>query len=330
MGAENHLDDKEPFGSFNRKVLTEDTPGREYAITGSPVKTDQIPGEEKPTIDRVEFDFSQFENNIETSNLEEEEIEGNAKGELSQTEYNKELGDPDEVALNKKVQAKLAKGQAKNIAGIYVMILKAAWKWIGKYREDKLQIMHIRGEIDINIIIRDHPFIQHIREMNNEVDEWELDGDAIEAIVDALEIYLISQNIQNSPGMNLAMAMGVPAIEMLAKAWGHKREMKSLVQAVSEMHQNNKTTARKQQIEISKANSLQELLAEERAKNQELINASEKIKEVSQQVAQRVAPKRTPSKPKTENPFKPKKHDTPVVASDESMSPKKPKDDTAK
>ncbi len=330
MGAENHLDDKEPFGSFNRKVLTEDTPGREYAITGSPIKTDPIQGEEKPTIDRVEFDFSQFENNIETSYLEEEEDQGNAKGEQSQTDYNKELGDPDEVALNKKVQAKLAKGQAKNIAGIYVMILKAAWKWIGKYREDKLQIMHIRGEIDINIIIREHPFIQHIREMNNEVDEWELDGDAIEAIVDALEIYLISQNIQTSPGMNLAMAMGVPAIEMLAKAWGHKREMKSLVQAVSEMHQNNKTTARKQQIEISKANSLQEQLAEERAKNQELINASEKLNDVSQQDTQRIAPKRTQTKPKAENPFKPKKHSTPVVASDESMSPKKTKDDTAK
>lgn len=325
------IDDKNPFGgTFDRKPLQEDTPQRDYALSGSPVKT------EKPAdtveIERVEFDYSQFDQQIQSAAIDEEEDNNEiGSGEQTQTQYNADLDDPDEVALNKKVQAKLAKSQAKNIAGIYLMILKAAWRWLGKYREDKLHIMHIRGEIDVNIIIRDHPFIETIRNMNAEVDEWELDSDSIEAIVDALEIYLVSQNIQTSPGMNLAMAMGVPAIEMLSKAWANKREIKSMVAAVSEMHLQNKKALKQQQglqqSQQQKIIELEKTLEAERLRNEKLMNpslgANIETTTTEKPTNQRQTTRRSKNTgPKKENPFPKPKHNSPVVQSDEKLNKK--------
>jgi hypothetical protein len=238
MGAENNqieevIDGQHPFGKitdFSKSILEEETVDREYAKTGSPIQSTEKKDSE---IERVDFDYSQFNQINHSETEEDEDVE---EMEQSQTDFNGDL-DPEEVKLNKKVQAKIAKSQSKNIVGFYVMLLRACWKWLGKTDENKLQVMHIRNEIDINKIINNHPLIYHIKQMNNEVDEWEMDEDQIEAIEEALEIFMISKNIQTSPGVNLAIAMGVPAIEMIGRALNQKRQMKNLISAVSELHQ---------------------------------------------------------------------------------------------
>jgi hypothetical protein len=291
MAEQDQLDDKHPFGKFTKPILAENTPNRGYATTGSPIQEEEAQAE-KETIERVEFDYdSAFET---MHNKEEDDDDDDDSGEVTQTQHNAGLDD-DEVKLNKKVQAKIAKSQSQNIVGFYVMILRACWRWLGKYDEQKLNVMHIRGEIDIHKTINNHPLIYHIKQLNAEVDEWEIDEDQQEAIQEALEIYMISKNIQTSPGMNLAMAMGVPAIEMLGRAIGQKRQINNLIASVSEMHQaeKKKQTILQRNAEAEQ-NSLRMQLEQEQARNKELMQSAEVVKKEPQPTT-RTARKDKPS-----------------------------------
>lgn len=298
--SEKESKDLNPFGNnFEKKILSEDTPDREYAQTGSPIKIEK----ETVPIERVEFDYSKFDTIAQQTAMEDdyEEEEEDLTSEKSQTQHNRELEDPDEIALNKKVQAKIAKSQAKNVVGVYVMLLRAAWKWLGKYSEDKLTAMHIRGEIDMNFVIQQHPLIQHIKQLNSEVDEWDLDEDQVEVIEEAMEIYMVSKNIQTSPGMNLGLAMTVPAIEMLGRAFAQKRRVKSLISSVAEIHQNQVAQSkRKTEIEQNRINQLTSELEESRLKNEELMNASANLVEKPKPSKEALTPsstsKETPTK----------------------------------
>lgn len=294
MGNEINDDDK-PFGnSFAKPLLEEETVSREYARTGSPIKTDSKEVEQ-PVIDRVEFNFDQFEQLAETQAAAaqaaaEDEDEEDAS-EISQTEHNDGL-DPSEVALNKKVQAKIAKSQSKNIVGMYVMLLRAIWKWIGKVDEQKLTMMHAKRQIDINAIIQNHPLIYHIKQMNEDVDSWEIDEDQEEAIEEALEIYMVSKNIQTSPGMNLAMAMGVPAVEMIGRALSHKKSIKTLISSVQEMQ---KQAMKRESTSFNSQNNqikdLQDQLEQERESNRN----KQLMETIVTEKSEKVAPPKTPT-----------------------------------
>lgn len=281
------INDKEPFGnSFAKPLLEEETVAREYALTGSPIKS-ETPEVPKKVIERVEFNFDQFDQLEDSKNIEEEEDDEEEfdNSEASQTEHNDGL-DPAEVALNKKVQAKIAKSQSKNIVGMYVMLLRACWKWLGKVDEQKLTMMHAKRQIDINAIIQDHPLIYHIKQMNSEVDDWEIDEDQEEAIVEALEIYMVSKNIQTSPGMNLAMAMGVPAVEMIGRAMSHKKSIKTLISSVQEMQkQSMKQQSIANQTQNNQIRELQAQLDRERESNR------------NKQLMENIEPEQAPKEP---------------------------------
>lgn len=267
--------DENPFGNtFDKPVLSEETVSRDYAKSGSPIKATETE-EPQPVIDRVSFDLSKFDEMAKAKQVAilDEDDEDDEDVEISQTDHNADL-DKDEVALNKKVQAKIAKSQSKNIVGMYIMLLRAAWKWVGKVDEQKLNVMHSKGQIDINLMIASHPLIYHIKKHNSDIDEWEIDEDQEEAIVEALEIYMISKNIQTSPGMNLAMAMGVPLVEMIGRAISQKRDMKALIDSVAQIHKGNIQNRQIQVAEVSKNNLLQQQLEEVRSRNEELMNQS--------------------------------------------------------
>lgn len=272
------IDDETPFGkTFNRSILEDETVqiGREYAKTGSPINESDSPEVEKTPIDRVEFDYSQFDKLSDESIEDDEDDEDDSFREKTMTEHNSEL-DSDEVTLNKKVQADIAKSQAKNIVGMYIMLLRACWKWIAKIDESKINMLHAKGQLDINTIISNHPLIYHIKNMNSEVDEWDIDEDQEDAIIDALKIYMVSKNIQTSPGMNLAMAMGVPAVEMIGRAISHKKSINTLINSVTEMHKsNNKKIAQLKQSENLQNQILQQQIDETSQRNAELMQTIE-------------------------------------------------------
>lgn len=169
-------------------LLDQNIKDRSYAKEGSSFSSTKI---DEPKIERVPFSMDDF--NMDEAELEEERDENGRllddEDELTRTATEKELPD-DEVALNKSVQRKIAKSQAKNITNFYLMFLMMAIRWICKTDENKIYIAEAQGKLSANQLIAGHPLITHIRNANEIVDELEVDEDAREAIEEAMEIYL--------------------------------------------------------------------------------------------------------------------------------------------
>lgn len=229
-------------------LLDQNIKDRSYAKEGSSFSATKI---DEPKIERVPFSMDDF--NMDEDELEEERDENGRllddEDELTRTATEKELPD-DEVALNKSVQRKIAKSQAKNITNFYLMFLMMAIRWICKTDENKIYIAEAQGKLSANQLIAGHPLITHIRNANEIVDELEVDEDAREAIEEAMEIYLTSMNIQTSPGANLAIAMGVPAVTMFMEGMKQKRNIKGLITAASNLHQESVVVNQQLQSEI--------------------------------------------------------------------------------
>lgn len=229
-------------------LLDQNIKDRSYAKEGSSFSATKI---DEPKIERVPLSMDDF--NMDEAELEEERDENGRllvdEDELTRTATEKELPD-DEVALNKSVQRKIAKSQAKNITNFYLMFLMMAIRWICKTDENKIYIAEAQGKLSANQLIAGHPLITHIRNANEIVDEIEVDEDAREAIEEAMEIYLTSMNIQTSPGANLAIAMGVPAVTMFMEGMKQKRNIKGLITAASNLHQESVVVNQQLQSEI--------------------------------------------------------------------------------
>lgn len=229
-------------------LLDQNIKDRTYAKEGSSFSAPKV---DEPKIERVPFSMDDF--NMDEAILEEERDENGRllddEDELTRTATEKELPD-DEVALNKSVQRKIAKSQAKNITNFYLMFLMMAIRWICKTDENKIYIAEAQGKLSANQLIAGHPLITHIRNANEIVDELEVDEDAREAIEEAMEIYLTSMNIQTSPGANLAIAMGVPAVTMFMEGMKQKRNIKGLITAASNLHQESVVVNQQLQSEI--------------------------------------------------------------------------------
>jgi hypothetical protein len=229
--------------------LTEEMIHREYAETGSTVK-----GLDKKEvdIDRVSYDPNDFnfEDETEIEVRENKVAEGDDDDDEGFDDIPGDKSDkndlsPEEVALNKKIQNKLAKSQSKTITELYCFILLTAVKFTCKIDESKIYSREAAGQLSANRIIGNLPLIQHIKNSNAQIDELDIDDDTKEAIMEAMEIYLTSLNIQTSPGMNLLIAMGTPALTLFMQGFHMKREMNNLIKASVQNH-----VPQKQAIEI--------------------------------------------------------------------------------
>ena len=254
---------------FDQEILSNNVIDRDYAKTGN-ILGDNAPVEtQKPQIERVNFDFSRLSN--EEIEVEEEVIDED--GDLlenhteTQIEHNDGL-DPEQVALNKKVQNKIAKSQSKNIINVYCFILIQSIRWSTTINEEKLYAAESRNEIDLSAVIGNLPLIQHIKNGNEAIRNIVVDEDSREAMQEALEIYMTSMNIQTSPGVNLAIAMGTPAITLFMDAFQQKRSMKTLISAQMETHA----------LAVKKNKALENQVSQEAARNAELMRELEAMR----------------------------------------------------
>lgn len=267
---------------FDTEILNENVIDREYAKSGG---IGIAQNNEKTQVDRVQFDYSQ----INLNDIEEESDEViNEEGELiegleeTQTMHNEGLS-PEEVALNKKVQNKIAKSQSKNIINVYCFLLVQSIRWSCTINEEKLYASESRNEIDLSVMIGNLPLIQHIKNGNEAIRNIIVDEDSREAMQEALEIYMTSMNIQTSPGVNLAIALGTPAVTLFMDAFQQKRSMKTLIQASMETHA----------LAVKKNAALQNKLNEEADRNAQLMAEMEAMKQqiVQSQNTQESTPK---------------------------------------
>jgi hypothetical protein len=215
------------------QFLKNDVIERNYAKTGNITKQQEV--EPDKEIQRVGYDDSDFEFTDE----EEFQVDENGRA-VNNEDEDLEIDDnrsSEQISLDKKVQAKIAKSQSKTITDMYCFILLAAVKHFSKFDENKVLEMDARGELSASQVIAGLPLIQHIKNGNEYVKRLEIDEESRDSIQEALEIYMIAMNIKTSPGLNLAMAMATPAIGLFMEGMSQKKEMKNLVSIALETQQ---------------------------------------------------------------------------------------------